>query len=97
MASKDAANPPQPKPQNSDKIINSLKEILIPMDAKMTFIYDEMRLLKAKTEEATELANQAFKSSANAQTKANEAIKISNDNTLKLNKIEQRLKSLEEI
>ena len=52
------------------------------MDDMMTFIYDEMHLLKTKTEEATDLANQAFKSSTNTQNKAKEAIKISNDITL---------------
>merc|ERR1712240_444642 len=62
----------------------------------MTFIYDEMQLLKSKTEEATELATQALNSAANTQNNANEAIKISTDANLKLNNLEKRLKALEE-
>ena len=96
MASKYAADPSQPEPTNSNIIINSLKEFLIPMDTKMIFIYDEMRLLKSKTEEATEMAAQALNSATSAQNNANEAIKLSTDANLKLTNIKKRLKVLEE-
>ena len=46
MASKDADNADDPQPQTETeicyKIIHSLKDYLIPMDTKMTFIYDAM-------------------------------------------------------
>merc|ERR1712243_319583 len=59
-------------------------------------IYDEMRLLKSKTEEATELATQALNSAANNQNNTNEAIKISTDANIKHTNLEKRLKALEE-
>ena len=67
MASKDTENvdkPDNPQPPSkteiSENIINSLKEHLIPMHNKMTFIYDEMIHLKSQTEEATKIPKQAL-------------------------------------
>ena len=67
MADKDAENEniyynpkPPSKTEISENIFNSLKENLIPIHNKISYIYDEMIQLKSQTEEATKIAKQAL-------------------------------------
>ena len=65
------------------------------MDNKISSLHDDIQHLKTKHEEAIDLAKQAMATSAGAQNQANEAIEMTKDNSLKINKIEQKVKIIE--
>ena len=95
MANNDATTSP-PEPPNSDNIINSIKQLLAPMDAKKTYIYEQIHIINSKAEEANEKATEGLNTATDAQSIANNAIKITNDTNLKLTNLEKRIKVLEE-
>ena len=83
MAGKDPKNDnkyynpkPPSKTEISENIINSLREHLIPMHNKITYVYDEMIQLKSQTEEATKIAKQALNRATISHNTATEAIEL---------------------
>ena len=90
------ASPPLPDPPHNDPILNTLKQLLAPMDAKMTFLVEEVCNIRSTANDAHEKATEATNIATNAKAAANEAIKASSEANLKINNLERRLKSLEE-
>ena len=60
-------------------------------------LHNDIQKLKTKNEEAIDLAKQAMANSNEAQTLAEEAKVITNNNTHKINKMEQNIKTIETI
>ena len=81
MANHDAS-PPLPNPPNNEPIINTLKQLLAPIDANIALIAEEVCSIQSTANEAHKKATEATNIATDAKASAQEAINSSNEANL---------------